>query len=158
MNKPGQAMRNDKTSSQELAAYSAPAGERIWLGYGFLPQTSYFGSLLWKKISKLQMSHLIEANRKLSELRLLRHVITFKKPSVNIRQAEVVSFSYASLNISASQKYEQTVFMWEIWYRTTEGDTTTYHLIDWATVKQNLVSYFSTARKLLHALTRMAQD
>lgn len=62
---------------------------------------------------------------------------------------EVVTFSDAAFNVTSSQLYGQTGCITGLRYRTTDGNATVYHIIDWACGKQRRVSYSSYGAEIL---------
>lgn len=135
-------MRKDAENAHEIRSYRTMAGELICLVCGSLPQAAYVGSLMQKKIIRLKVAHMIDSNQILNEIGNLRPLITFRHPIGKIAEAEVVSFSDASFNISPNQIYGQTGIITGLRYRAAD-DATIYHIIDWSSAKQKRESYSS---------------
>jgi len=100
-------------------------------------------------VSSLEVEHIHQANRSLRELRNLRPVVTFRRPIGPILSVEVVTFSDAAFNISPGHLYGQTGFVSGIRLRSTKGDASTFHMIDWGSNKQRWVRYSSYDAEIL---------
>jgi len=149
VSKGGLAQKREKATATEIAAYRRLAGELIWLGCGALPQPLVVGYLMQQHVSSLEVEHIHQANRSLRELRNLRPVVTFRRPIAPISSVEVVTFSDAAFNISPGHLYGQTGFGSGIRLRSTKGDPSTFHMIDWGSNKQRWVRYSSYDAEIL---------
>lgn len=102
-----------------------------------------------QRIPNLIVDNITDINRVLLELRDLPPIIIFKPPLGQMHTVEVVTFSDTAFNVSPNQLYGPTDLINGISFRTVPVDATTYHLMNWASAKQQRFSYSSYGAKIL---------
>lgn len=134
---------------RETAQYRTLAGVLVYLGQSALPQAALVASKMQQRLGDLRVSHLLEANRMMDELKPLHHSITFKAPK---RPAEVTicTFSDASHG-GLDEIYGQTGCITGVRINQRGGLPTIFHCIDWTSHKQKQVSYSSFGAEIIAA-------
>lgn len=92
-------------SSDEFTRYLGLAGSLNFLGHGILPQASFAASYLQKRVGRLSVSHLVDANKVLNEIKSLDPSFRYLAPPTPAFEPCYLVFSDAS---QVSSSYGQT--------------------------------------------------
>lgn len=146
---PGRRKQPDcRATESEIESYRSLAGAMIWAGSGALPQAAYIGSAMQQQVPSLKVRDICEGNGMLKEMRDLKPIISFPRPSDKVKKVSIRSFSDAAFNITKKSQYGQTGIIIGLEYES-ENDEKVYHIVDWASVKQKRVSYSSYGAEIL---------
>lgn len=96
-----------RSTEEYFSRYKSFEGSEMWLGAGVLPQTNYVAAYLQQRSTGLRMSHVVEGNRMLKQLKLVPTKIRYRRKEAGKIQ-EVYTFADASFNIAAVLEYGQT--------------------------------------------------
>lgn len=131
---------HELVDSREISEYRHVAGMLVYMGQAVLPQTSFVASKMQQKLGKLQVCHLLDANRMLSELKSLEPSIVYRVPEDPIN-VTLASFSDASHG-GVDYIYGQSGFVSVLRIRQENGEVL-FHCLTWSSSKQKCTSYSS---------------
>jgi len=124
----------------EKKAYRRLTGTLLWLGRGVLPPATFVNSIMQQKLGHLTVKNLCDGNGMVKEILQLKPVNVFHAPTSIVTDMFVSSFADASYNISSTQCYGQTGIVNGIVIKQEGMDELLYHLTDWTSHKQRLVT------------------
>lgn len=141
--------RLERASQSEILAFRSLAGEFVWIGSSAVPQASYIGSWMQKKVPMLKVDDIIKANGMLKETKEMSSSITFRLPPSDVTKVVITSFSDAAFNVTKNAQYGQTGIVNGIRYVSKSDECDIYHIIDWASLRQRRVCYSSYSAEIL---------
>lgn len=122
----------------------------MWIGKAVLPPANLVGSILQQRIANLSVENHVTANEVLKEIKELRPELFFRSPIHRSENSRLVTFSYASFNISSRQVYGQTGLLTSIVIGNTQGQDY-FYLLDWSSKKQRRVTFSSYGAEIIAA-------
>lgn len=121
------------------------------MGNAIIPQAAYVASVLQQKISALKVLHLVEANRLLHVVKVLKPELTYLKP-IAVRKAIFSSFSDASH--PRDRDYDNSGIINEFRIEEYNGDESDiFHVQDWTSHRQKSISYSACRAAILACLS-----
>ena len=139
--------QHELCTKREMKAFLGLTGSLNFLGHGVLPQASFMASHLQQCVGRLTVAHLCTANKCLQEIKSLRPMLLYKKPT-SLESPTYLSFSDAS---QGKTSYGQTGYLSGIFLPANGGGI--YHLLDWLSGKQGRVAFSSTGSEINAAAT-----
>lgn len=130
---------HSKSDSRETSEYRSLAVVLVFLGQAVLPQAALVASKMQQKLGDLRVAHLLDANKMLSDLKLLFHGIACKAP-VKPLNVTLFTFSDASHG-SLDDTYGQSGSITGLRISQGDGSPTFLQCFSWSLSKQRQISY-----------------